>query len=104
MIASPRHGTLIASEHPRTAARAVYRRKGLSQAELASEAGVGRQWPVGLEAGDKASAPLDMVLRVLCALELDVTLSGAAPKRRFGDDQPPMPTASEILARYGGGR
>lgn len=79
-------------------------REGLSQSELASDAGVGRQWLVGLEAGDKASAPLDMVLRVLRALELDVTLSGAAPERRFGDDQPPMPTASEILARYVGGR
>lgn len=55
--------------------------QGLSQGELARKARVGRQWVVGVEAGGKQAAPLDMILRVLQALSLDVTLLGSSPAR-----------------------
>ncbi|MDO5534058.1 MAG: helix-turn-helix transcriptional regulator [Propionibacteriaceae bacterium] len=74
--------------------------QGLSQTELAAEAAVGRQWLVGLEAGDKASAPLGMVLRVLHALALDVTLAGSHREERPQPERPPLPSASDILSRY----
>ncbi|MDR3068667.1 MAG: helix-turn-helix domain-containing protein [Cellulomonas sp.] len=73
--------------------------QGLSQAELAQDAKVGRQWLVALEAGDKASAPLDMVLRVLRELGLTVTLD---PTRQAPADGRPVVSATQILQRYGG--
>ncbi|MCL2091566.1 MAG: helix-turn-helix domain-containing protein [Micrococcales bacterium] len=73
--------------------------QGLSQAELAQDAKVGRQWLVALEAGDKASAPLDMVLRVLRELDLTVALD---PTRPAPADARPVVTATQILQRYGG--
>jgi HTH-type transcriptional regulator/antitoxin HipB len=84
-----------------TAIRSARRAQGVSQAELAHDAQVGRQWLVALEAGDKASAPLDMVSRVLAELGLEVTL---APQRRVprggvGAAQPII-LASEIIARH----
>lgn len=48
--------------------------EAISQTALAQAAGVGRQWLVGFEAGDKPSAPLDMVFRLLRELDLRVTL------------------------------
>lgn len=75
--------------------------QGLSQVELAQEAGVGRQWLVGFEAGDKASAPFDMVMRVLRALNLEVVLDPRTPTRRPDLVYPP-PTASEVLVRFSG--
>ena len=76
---------------------------GLSQAELARDARVGRQWLVGLEAGDKGTAPLDMVLRVLRALDLAITLdpAPASPARQV-TPPPPMISASEIIRRHTG--
>ena len=71
---------------------------GLSQAELADDAKVGRQWLVGLELGDKASAPFDMVLRVLQALDLSVVLKPEPPSRPSPRVQ--IITATEILRRY----
>jgi transcriptional regulator with XRE-family HTH domain len=80
------------------AVREVRQRLGLSQAELAADSQVGRQWLVEFEAGAKRSAPLDMVFRVLRQLALEVTLDSTPPAR------PPMPiaplTASQILAKY----
>lgn len=67
---------------------------GLSQTQLAADAAVGRQWLVGLEAGDKASAPLDMVLRVLRALALDVTLAGSHREGR------PVPESKDEFATH----
>lgn len=47
----------------------------VSQVALAEAARVGRQWLVAFEAGDKESAPLDMVMRVLAELGISVTLT-----------------------------
>jgi transcriptional regulator with XRE-family HTH domain len=74
----------------------------LSQVELAEDARVGRQWLVGFEAGDKASAPFDMVMRVLRALNLEVVLDPRTPTRRYPDLVFPPPTASEVLVRFSG--
>ncbi|MDR1799725.1 MAG: helix-turn-helix domain-containing protein [Bifidobacteriaceae bacterium] len=76
---------------------------GLSQAELATDAKVGRQWLVGLEAGDKGSAPLNMVLRVLAALGQSVVLDPGAARPPASSSRPPVAiviTAEDILARY----
>ncbi|MCL2468597.1 MAG: helix-turn-helix domain-containing protein [Micrococcales bacterium] len=81
------------------AVRQARRDQGLSQAELARDAQVGRQWLVGLESGDKVSAPLDMVLRVLRELGLAVTLD---PVAREPSDDRPIITATQILQRFGG--
>lgn len=51
----------------------------LTQSALASMAGVGRQWLNAFEAGDKPSAPLDMVMRVIAALGVSVALSRPVP-------------------------
>ena len=73
---------------------------GISQTELAADAQVGRQWLVAFEAGDKLSAPFDMVMRVLRVLELEVTLDPSTPKRPDRQGQPFVPKASDVLARY----
>ncbi len=49
------------------------RKLGLSQADLAHKAGVGRQWLVAVEHG-KARAALGLVLRTLNALDLSVSV------------------------------
>lgn len=74
-------------------------RLGMSQVELAAEARVGRQWLVEFEAGDKLSAPFDMVMRLLVALGLDVTFDSTVPVRARRPESF-TPKASEILARY----
>jgi transcriptional regulator with XRE-family HTH domain len=48
---------------------------GLTQAALAELAQVGRQWLNAFELGEKASAPLDMVMRVIAALDVSVVLT-----------------------------
>lgn len=79
--------------------RAARLEAGLSQVDLAAEARVGRQWLVEFEAGDKLSAPFDMVMRVLQALDLEVMLDPTVP-RRVAPPSVERPSASEILARY----
>ncbi|MDR2252244.1 MAG: helix-turn-helix transcriptional regulator [Bifidobacteriaceae bacterium] len=75
--------------------------QGLSQADLAPDARVGRQWLVGFEAGDKASAPLDMVWRLLAELDLSVTLKPPPTPATGGRGQPPpIIQASDIIARH----
>ncbi|MFG1771496.1 helix-turn-helix domain-containing protein [Nocardia salmonicida] len=62
----------------------------LTQQDLASIAGVGRQWLNAFEAGQKGSAPLDMVMRVITALGVSVTLSRRAPELSFPVDEEPI--------------
>jgi len=80
-----------------SAVRAARTRLGVSQAELARDARVGRQWLVGLEAGDKEQAPFSMILRVLDALDLTIIV-GPTP----GSPLQPHPIiyASDIVARH----
>lgn len=49
--------------------------EGLTQAALAELATVGRQWLNSFEMGGKVSAPLDMVMRVIAALDVAVVLT-----------------------------
>ncbi len=61
----------------------------MTQQDLASVADVGRQWLNAFEAGQKGSAPLDMVLRVIAALGVSVTLAQPAPALSpYVDDEP----------------
>ncbi|MDR0959266.1 MAG: helix-turn-helix domain-containing protein [Propionibacteriaceae bacterium] len=73
---------------------------GLTQAELAEDAQVGRQWLVGFEAGAKASAPLAMIWRLLDVLDLQVTLAPPLPPRSSEEGSRRIISASEVLARY----
>jgi y4mF family transcriptional regulator len=62
------------------------RRQGLGQRNLAMRIGVSRQWVVEVEGG-KPRAPLELVLRALSALGLEVSVAPAtrAPARRPAD-------------------
>ncbi len=55
--------------------RDLRRAADLTQADLADRAQVGRQWLNAFERGDKASAPLDMVMRVAAALDARLVLA-----------------------------
>ncbi len=63
------------------------RKLKLSQAELAREVGVGRQWVVAMEHG-KPRAELGLVLRTLSALNLPLMIDA-------GDHRPP--SSNDIL-------
>ncbi|MDR1150856.1 MAG: helix-turn-helix domain-containing protein [Bifidobacteriaceae bacterium] len=82
------------------AVRTARRDQGLSQTDLAHVAHVGRQWLVGLEAGDKHSAPLDMILRVLRGLRLSITLDPTPAALRLLGPAPPLIRADDIVARH----
>ena len=73
------------------------RRLKLSQQQLASAAGVSRQWLVDVERG-KARAELGLVLGVLASLGLRVALDDgeAASEAEQG---PPLPDIDAIVAR-----
>lgn len=62
------------------AVRAVRIEQGISQTELAQDARISRQWLVGFEAGDKASAPLDMLWRLITVLGMTVSLAPTPPE------------------------
>jgi len=83
-----------------SAVRQARAESGISQTQLATMAHVGRQWLVAFEAGDKGSAPLDMVFRVLQVLKLDVTLESAIEPGPARSRPRQLPRASDILARY----
>jgi len=71
------HAYVDSPSHLGGVVRDARARCGLTQAELARDAGVGRQWLVAFEAGDKESAPLDMVFRLLRTLGLSVVIDAA---------------------------
>lgn len=54
--------------------------RGLTQSGLAAQAKVGRQWLNGFELGDKWTAPVDMVMRVITALNVTVALEPEPPR------------------------
>lgn len=62
---------------------------GLTQTDLAEAAGVGRQWLNAFEAGDKPSARLDMILRIIDILDVSVTLT--RPTRHLPAAPPDKP-------------
>lgn len=72
---------------------------GLSQTGLAAEAAVGRQWLVEFEAGDKLTAPFDMVMRLLRVLAVDVVLDAGVPRRPRSTRRDAL-TASEVLNHH----
>ncbi len=61
------------------ALREVRLAERLSQSGLAQAAGVGRQWLNAFELGQKSSASLDMVMRVVAALDVRVVLVRPRP-------------------------
>lgn len=69
--------------------RAARRARGLSQAQLAERARVGRQWLVAVEKGHDR-AELGLVVAVLRALDIRLTLRPAAP--------PPDPARTWLTA------
>lgn len=70
------------------ALRAARTAEGMTQSALAQIAGVGRQWLNSFEMGEKPSAPLDMVLRVIAALDTPVVLTRPAPPAPVADETP----------------
>lgn len=71
------------------ALREVRLAEGITQSDLAEAAGVGRQWLNAFEAGDKPSARLDMILRIIDILDVSVTLT--RPTRPLAAGPPPEP-------------
>ncbi|MDR1513515.1 MAG: helix-turn-helix transcriptional regulator [Propionibacteriaceae bacterium] len=94
--------TILSSGHDLAqAVRLARQEQGLTQAELARDARVGRQWLVEFEAGDKPSAPVDMVLRVLKELRLGLTLGPAAPVKPSAPAAAvPVIRADDVVARH----
>lgn len=64
---------------------------GLTQAALAELAHVGRQWLNSFEMGEKSSAPLDMVMRVIAALDVSVALTRAPLAATAANAKPAEP-------------
>ncbi|MGN0094918.1 MAG: helix-turn-helix domain-containing protein [Corynebacterium sp.] len=70
---------------------------GVTQSALAAKAKVGRQWLNAFELGDKWTAPLDMVYRVLGALEVVVEMSPEPAPHPDPDDD--LIDLNELLDR-----
>lgn len=68
--------------------REIRLEQGVTQAALAEKAKVGRQWLNAFELGDKWTAPLDMVYRVLSALKVTVELEPEPSPRPRDPDNP----------------
>src|SRR3546814_6128788 len=61
------------------------RQRGLSQQDLASKIGVGRQWVVEIETG-KARAEIGLVLRALGALGIALSIVDSTQAKGLGAD------------------
>ncbi|MCG2798169.1 MAG: helix-turn-helix domain-containing protein [Cellulomonas sp.] len=57
-----------------TAVRALRRRRGLTQAELARRAGVSREWVITVEAGETYGIEVGRLMRLLDALDANLTI------------------------------
>jgi len=66
---------------------------GLSQQALADRVGVGRQWIVEIEQG-KPRAEIDLMLRTLDALELQVSVTPGKSSREIAPKRP-LPDAQQ---------
>ncbi len=74
------------------------RKLGLEQRELAERIGASRQWIIDVEKG-KPRAPLELVLRTLAALELELDVRPLKQRRVAG---PPEIDLNQIVARARG--
>lgn len=70
---------------------------GVTQSALAAKAKVGRQWLNAFELGDKWTAPLDLVYRVLSALEVTVEMVPEPAPHPDADDD--LIDLNELLDR-----
>ncbi len=79
--------------------RDTRRRQGLTQAALASRAGVARSWLARVEAGHRG-AELEPLLRLLAALDLSLALRSIDQTQRAESDDEAMPSeaADQLLA------
>jgi HTH-type transcriptional regulator/antitoxin HipB len=88
---------------PRDIGAAIKERRkqlGLGQAELATRAGVSRQWLIQLEGG-KPGVAMGLVLRLLNVLGMRLMLDGHDQGASFSDDDPlDVPDPSAILSRH----
>lgn len=72
----------------------------MTQGALATAADVGRQWLNAFELGEKPSAPLDMVMRVIAALDTRVTLTRPAPPPGSATEEATPIDLDIILSAY----
>lgn len=72
-------------------------KSGLTQQELALQAGVSRKWLIGIEQGERPRAELNKVLDVLRALGIDLTLSWTASGEPAGIPEKSMVYAPDIF-------
>ena len=79
------------------------RKLKLSQAELAHQLGVGRQWIVGIERG-KPRAEIGLVLRTLLALGLSLKIDAGDRLSASGDDVTPVDIDAVVSAARGDGK
>ena len=77
------------------------RKLTLSQADLAHQLGVGRQWVVGIEHG-KPRAEIGLVLRTLLALGLSLKIDAGDHLPASGDDITPVDIDAVVRAARGG--
>ena len=80
------------------AVRGRRRDLGLTQAQLATRAGVSRKWVYEFEAG-KPSAELRLILRVLDALDLNLDLTSGVRGHGTGKRRT---TLDELIAEHSG--
>ena len=72
--------------------------KGLSQATLAAQLGVGRKWVIHLESGNP-KAELGLVLKVLAALDLRALLGEETPPSSAKDSRVSEPSRLDEVFR-----
>jgi len=74
-------------------------RAGLTQASLATSAGVSRKWLIGLEQGARTGAELSKVLAVLRALDLSIQLIEQPEQDEAGSPQAKASTPGTVSAQ-----
>lgn len=82
------------------ALREVRQAEGMTQGALANAADVGRQWLNSFEMGEKPSAPLDMVMRVIAALDVPITLARPSMTPTLASEDEPTIDLDALLSGY----